>query len=170
MFGKLHKKIGLLTHPHTTPPYLGPSRKKNIFWRLPKSPKVFFPNCARYEEKKIITTVRPGPGCTRMHTGKPLQAADLHWGRVRLPHQMNFWKNSKRPSTTPPPHFWKIILQFFYDRYGCIYARRYDTYPESWNYYFVSTTWSKSPVSSSQNLQFEFLDWKWHFSENSLIW
>ena len=100
MFGKLHKKIGLLTHPHTTPPYLGPSRKKNIFWRLPKSPKVFFPNCARYEEKKIITTVRPGPGCTRMHTGKPLQAADLHWGRVRLPHQMNFWKNSKRPSMT----------------------------------------------------------------------
>ena len=25
-----------------------------------------------------------------------------------------------------PPHFWKIILQFFYDGYGCIYARRYD--------------------------------------------
>ena len=21
----------------------------------------------------------------------------------------------------PPPHFWKIILQFFYDRYGCIW-------------------------------------------------
>ena len=34
-------------------------------------------------------------------------------------------KNSKRP-LTPPPHFWKIILQIFYDRYGCIYARRYD--------------------------------------------
>ena len=26
----------------------------------------------------------------------------------------------------PPPHFWKIILQIFYNRYGCIYARRYD--------------------------------------------
>ena len=25
---------------------------------------------------------------------------------------MNFWKNSKRPST-PPPHFWKIILRIF---------------------------------------------------------
>ena len=26
----------------------------------------------------------------------------------------------------PPPHFRKIMLQFFYDRYGCIYERRYD--------------------------------------------
>ena len=26
----------------------------------------------------------------------------------------------------PPPHFWKIMLQIFYDRYGCIYARRHD--------------------------------------------
>ena len=25
-----------------------------------------------------------------------------------------------------PPHFWKIILQFFYDLYGCIYAKKYD--------------------------------------------
>ena len=25
----------------------------------------------------------------------------------------------------PPPHFRKIMLQFFYDRYDCIYARRY---------------------------------------------
>ena len=26
----------------------------------------------------------------------------------------------------PPPHFRKIMMQIFYDRYGCIYARRYD--------------------------------------------
>ena len=32
-------------------------------------------------------------------------------GRVLLPNRMNFWKNSKRPLT--PPHFWKIILQYF---------------------------------------------------------
>ena len=37
---------------------------------------------------------------------------------------MNFWKNSKRPLT--PPHFWKIMLQIFYNGYGCIYARRYE--------------------------------------------
>ena len=33
-------------------------------------------------------------------------------GRVTLPNLMNFRKNSKRP-LTPPPHFWKIILQIF---------------------------------------------------------
>ena len=44
-------------------------------------------------------------------------------GRVMLPNRMNFWKNSKRPS--PPPYFWKIMLQFFYDGYGRIYARRH---------------------------------------------
>ena len=27
---------------------------------------------------------------------------------------------------SPRLHFRKIMLQFFYDRYGCIYARRYD--------------------------------------------
>ena len=26
----------------------------------------------------------------------------------------------------PPPNFWKIILQIFYEGYGCIYARLYD--------------------------------------------
>ena len=26
----------------------------------------------------------------------------------------------------PPPHFWKSMLQFFYNGYGCIYARRYE--------------------------------------------
>ena len=45
-------------------------------------------------------------------------------GRVVLPNCMNFRKNSNRPST--PPHFQKIMLQISYDRYGCIYARRYD--------------------------------------------
>ena len=35
-----------------------------------------------------------------------------------------FSENSKRPST--PPHFQKIVLQSFYDRCGCIYAKRYD--------------------------------------------
>ena len=37
-------------------------------------------------------------------------------GRVAIPNQMNFRKNSKGPST-PPPHLRKIILQFFYDGY-----------------------------------------------------
>ena len=33
------------------------------------------------------------------------------YGRVAEPNRMNFRKNFKRPST--PPHFWKIIIQFF---------------------------------------------------------
>ena len=33
----------------------------------------------------------------------------------------------------PPPHFWKIMLQFFYNCYGCIYARRH--WPDSINQY-----------------------------------
>ena len=31
----------------------------------------------------------------------------------RMNFRMNFWKNSKRPSTAPSPHFVKIIFQFF---------------------------------------------------------
>ena len=52
-----------------------------------------------------------------------------HWyhhhnmGRVALPNRMNFRKNSKWPSTLPPR---EIILRFFYNGYGCIYARRYE--------------------------------------------
>ena len=46
-------------------------------------------------------------------------------GRVPLPNRMNFWNNSKWP-LTPPPHFWKIMLQIFYNGYGYIYARRYE--------------------------------------------
>ena len=34
-------------------------------------------------------------------------------GRVWLPNQMDFWKNSKQP-LTPFPHFWKILLQTFF--------------------------------------------------------
>ena len=91
---------------------------------------------------------------------------DIPNGRVALPNRMNFWKNSKRP-LTPPPHFWKIILQFFmtdmvaYMRGGmmAIYYRDSEvpsskcvlfscfliqllkkTYPEPWNYYFLSRT------------------------------
>ena len=33
-------------------------------------------------------------------------------GRVASPKVMNFWKSSKRP-LIPPPHFRKILLQFF---------------------------------------------------------
>ena len=32
-------------------------------------------------------------------------------GRIPLPNWMNFWKSSQ--PLPPPPHFWKIILQFF---------------------------------------------------------
>ena len=39
-------------------------------------------------------------------------------GRVWLPNPNGLW--------LPPPHFWKIILQFFYNGYGCKYARRYE--------------------------------------------
>ena len=42
------------------------------------------------------------------------------------PNQMNFQKYSKRPSTPPPPSFSENHIAIFYDRYGCIYARRYD--------------------------------------------
>ena len=37
-------------------------------------------------------------------------------GRVTAPKRMNFWKSSKRP-LTPPPHFRKIMLQFFSSNY-----------------------------------------------------
>ena len=33
-------------------------------------------------------------------------------GRMAAPNRMIFWKNSKRPSP-PPPHFRKMMLQFF---------------------------------------------------------
>ena len=46
-------------------------------------------------------------------------------GRIPLPNRMNFWKNSKPPLTPLPPHLWKIMLQNFYNGYGCIYARRH---------------------------------------------
>ena len=35
------------------------------------------------------------------------------WGRVTVPKRMNFRENSRRP-LTPPPSYWKIILQFFF--------------------------------------------------------
>ena len=44
-------------------------------------------------------------------------------GRLPLPKRMNFRKSSKRPLT--PPHFWKVMLQIFYNGYGRIYARRH---------------------------------------------
>ena len=108
-------------------------------------------------------------------------------GRVRLPNRMNFRKNSKWP-LTPPPSFLEIILQFFYNRYGYIYARGYEgqivwnvctwfpeirtiliflntivekIYPQPWIIFFVSISWSKGPVWRTQNLQYKFLDWKW---------
>ena len=76
-----------------------------------------------------------------------------------------------------PPHFRKIMLQFLYNGYGCIYAWRYggqivwiictwfpeigtilvflntiveNTYPEPWNVSFLSISCSKSPVSISK--------------------
>ena len=95
-------------------------------------------------------------------------------GRITLPNQMNFQKNSRRPST-PPPHFRKIILQFFCNGYGCIYAGKYEcqivwnaffkvclvliflnttvekAYPgQHWNDSFVSISCSISPVWSSK--------------------
>ena len=34
-------------------------------------------------------------------------------GRLASPKRMNFRKSSKRPLPPPPPHFRKIMLQFF---------------------------------------------------------
>ena len=45
------------------------------------------------------------------------QDCHYHKGRIPLPNRMNFWKKSKWP-LTPSPHLRKIMLQFFYDRYG----------------------------------------------------
>ena len=33
---------------------------------------------------------------------------------------------TKSEEFDPPPHFRKIIVQFLYNGYGCIYARRYE--------------------------------------------
>ena len=41
-----------------------------------------------------------------------------------VPNRMNFWKNSKPPSTQPS-HFRKVMLQILYNGYGRIYARRH---------------------------------------------
>ena len=46
-------------------------------------------------------------------------------GKMAAQNRMDFQKNSKRPSTPPPP-LRKIMLQFFYNGYGRIYARRYE--------------------------------------------
>ena len=43
---------------------------------------------------------------------------------LSIANWMIFGKNSKWPLTRPP-HFWKIILEIFYNRYGRIYARRH---------------------------------------------
>ena len=89
----------------------------------------------------------------------------------------------------PPLIFGKLYCNFFYNGYGCIYARRYDGQivwnactwfpeicvihgntklllkkhtrnPESWNYSLVSIH-AQKPCLKSQNLQYKFLDWKW---------
>ena len=57
----------------------------------------------------------------------------VHWSFPKVPFREGwryqiwwiFRKKSKRPST-PPPSFWSIMFQIVYDRYCCIYARRYD--------------------------------------------
>ena len=53
--------------------------------------------------------------CTLKRGGKRnlfFDGRDAHSERVGLPNLMNFQKNSKRP-LTHPPHFQKIIQQFF---------------------------------------------------------
>ena len=57
------------------------------------------------------------------HSSEP-GCSNVHKRRITPPNRMNFRKNSKRPSTPAPTHFRKIMLQFFYDGYGRIYARR----------------------------------------------
>ena len=88
-------------------------------------------------------------------------------GRIPLPIRMIFRKNSKRPLT--PPHFWKLYCNFLwqiwlhiceeiwwldsmkcmhiFSRYRCNTMQLFKiTYPDLWNYYFVSISWTKSPV------------------------
>ena len=41
----------------------------------------------------------------------------------------------------PPPHFWKLYCNFFYNGYGCIYANRYEGH-KVWNAFFkVCLVW-----------------------------
>ena len=94
-------------------------------------------------------------------------------GRVQLPNRMNYWKKSERPSTPPPNSFGKLYCNFLWQiwlhickeiwwldsmkcmhmisRYRCnTIVIQYNcwkkTYPEPWNYYFVSISWSTSSV------------------------
>ena len=74
----------------------------------------------------------------------------LNKGRRPLPKLMNFRKSSKRP-LTPPPHFRKVMLQFF------------------------SEIFDQSIVYNGKNLQHKFFGLKmtplplWNFSENSSV-
>ena len=69
-----------------------------------------------------------------------------HKGRVAAPNWMNFRENPN--GLRPPPHFRKIMLQTLYDRYGCIYARRYDGWVKSSRHFvFISARQYASSMS-----------------------
>ena len=47
-------------------------------------------------------------------------------GRVPLTNRMIFRKNSKGPLTPPPSFLENCVAIFFYNGYGCLYARTYE--------------------------------------------
>ena len=49
----------------------------------------------------------------------------------------------------PPPHFWKIILQFFYNGYGRIYSRRHR--PDSISYNQLKSILLKKHTLNPEN-------------------
>ena len=51
---------------------------------------------------------------------------DSHLGKGPTTKSDEFLDKFQTAFDLPPSHFRKIMLQMFYDRYGCIYARRYD--------------------------------------------
>ena len=101
---------------------------------------------ARWESNQPSTTLFPFPGpCQNILTlNSSHQDEVLFWfklltyaeGRMAVPNRMNFRKNSKRPSTLPPS-FVENYVAIFYNEYGRIYVRRYES-QIVWN----ACTWS----------------------------
>ena len=72
-------------------------------------------------------------------TKVPFMLKLLCKGSLTTPKRMNFRKSSKRRLTPNPPHFRKVILQFFSEIHDRSIVYKYN----------------------GKNLQYKFLDWKW---------
>ena len=65
------------------------------------------------------------PMVLRLYQFSSLRAASGTDGAIKSEKFSEKFQTAFDPPP-PPPNFLKIILQIFYDRYGCIYARRYN--------------------------------------------